>query len=80
MASIENANEKTTEAMMFTRFAVAALALSLLGAGAYAVNLDKPQTAVSSNSRTTVIEKNQNWPVKGLVTMNPCSVRACQEA
>lgn len=64
---------------MFTRFAVAALAATLLGAGAYAVNLEAP-TAASQADRTTVIQKNQNWPVKGLVTMDPCSVRACQEA
>jgi hypothetical protein len=65
---------------MFTRIAMAALALSLLGAGAYAVTFEKPTVTADTTDRTTVIEKNQNWPVKGLVTMNPCSVRACQEA
>jgi hypothetical protein len=64
---------------MLTRFAVMALAVTLLGAGAYAVNLETPQ-ATPSLERTTVIQKNQNWPVKGLVTMDPCSLRACQEA
>lgn len=64
---------------MFTRFAVMALAVTLLGAGAYAVNMETPK-ASSSVERTTVIQKNQNWPVKGLVTMEPCSLRACQEA
>lgn len=62
---------------MFTRIAVAALAMSLLGAGAYAVN---PKTPAPQSERTTIIEKNQTWPVKGLVTMDPCSIRACQEA
>ncbi len=65
---------------MFTRIAMAALALSLLGAGAYAVSLEAPATTARMVDRTTVIQKNQSWPVKGLVTMNPCSVRACQEA
>lgn len=64
---------------MLTRFAVMALAVTLLGAGAYAVNLETPK-AISSIERTTVIQKNQNWPVKGLVTMEPCSLRTCQEA
>ena len=64
---------------MLTRFAVMALAVTLLGAGAYAVNLETPK-ATSSIERTTVIQKNQSWPVKGLVTMEPCSLRTCQEA
>jgi len=65
---------------MFTRIAMAAMALSLIGAGAYAVTTEMPTVTADSTERTTVIQKNQTWPVKGLVTMSPCSVRACQEA
>jgi hypothetical protein len=59
---------------MITRIAMAALVLSLLGAGAYAVT-----TEGEAVSRTTVIEKNQVWPVKGLISMQPCALAACQE-
>ncbi len=65
---------------MLTRIAIAALAVALLTAGAGAVTSPKRVSAEPQPSRSTVVEKNQLWPVKGLITVEPCAVRACQEA
>lgn len=62
---------------MLTRITIAVLALSLVGAGAYAMGQAVEPEAPKQN--VTVVEKNQSWPVKGLITMEPCKVRACLE-
>ena len=62
---------------MPTRIAIAALALSLVGAAAYAVA--QAVEAKAPIQRMTIIEKNQSWPVKGLMTMDPCAALACLE-
>ena len=77
---------------MLTRFTTAALAITLLGASAYGLAPLEPVTspvaslitsAVTSAeqpSGLTVIEKNSAWPLKTRMSMDPCTVRICQEA
>ncbi len=56
-----------------------AVALSLLAAGAVAVIAAVPESAGRTSENVTTISKNQAWPAKGLITMTPCAVSACQE-
>ena len=68
---------------MIIRTATAALALTIVAAGTFAFatgatatqqNLQiKPAAAMST------MEKNQAWPVKGNITMEPCTLNFCQE-
>lgn len=66
---------------MFTRIAIAALATLALGAGAFAVVppiADK--TGITDHkAQTTIVQKNQAWPFKDRITMNPCAYAPCQE-
>ena len=64
---------------MFTRLAVTALTLTVLGAGAFAFTPGEQATITEASVPTTTIEKNQAWPVKGRITMNPCAAAACLE-
>lgn len=64
---------------MLMRFAIAGLAMTLVAAAAYAVAPVKAVPTGPQSSNTTVVEKNRMWPVKGLITVEPCSLRACQE-
>ena len=69
---------------MFTRIATAALAITLLAASASALTSPDPgagqSTAAEMPSGHTVIEKNSSWPLKQLMSMDPCAVTICQEA
>ena len=69
---------------MLTRIATAALAISLLGASAFALApLDPAKSAFMAAeppAATTVIEKNSAWPHKTRMSMDPCAVTMCQEA
>ena len=67
------------EALMSVRIAIVAMGLALVGACAVGPTADSPAAAEPQPSRMTIIEKNQLWPVKGLITSNPCAVRVCQE-
>lgn len=64
---------------MITRIAVTALTLTILGAGAFAFTPggQAPQDTISSH--TTFVQKNQVWPLKGHITMNPCAIAQCEE-
>ena len=64
---------------MFTRIAVTALALTVLGAGAFAFSPTDPFKHDPQTTRTTVFEKNQAWPIKGNITMDPCALVTCTE-
>jgi hypothetical protein len=64
---------------MSVRIAIMAMGLALVGACAIGPTADSPAVAEPQPSRMTIIEKNQMWPVKGLITSRPCAVRACQE-
>ncbi len=57
---------------------IAAAAIGLLAAGAVAVAATVPETGVPA-ANVTVITKNKSWPIKGLITMDPCAITACQE-
>jgi hypothetical protein len=69
---------------MLTRVATAALAISLLGASAFALApLDPAKSAITAAEPPegmTVIEKNSAWPLKSRMSMDPCAVTICQEA
>ena len=64
---------------MSVRIAIAAMSVALLGACASLVPHDVTAAPESQSSRMTIIEKNQVWPAKGLITSNPCAIRVCQE-
>ena len=65
---------------MITRIAITFLATAFLGAAAYAVVPEKSQTAVLIPLNSTTIEKNQAWPIKGYITLDPCARVRCQSA
>jgi hypothetical protein len=73
---------------MLTRIAIAGLAISLLGASAFALAPLEPAKAPEASPGTTigqpaghtVMEKNSVWPLKTRMSMDPCSVTVCQEA
>ena len=73
---------------MLTRIAIAGLAISLLGASAFAVAPLEPLKASDTSLGTsagqpaghTVMEKNSVWPLKQRMSMDPCAVTICQEA
>lgn len=69
---------------MLTRIATAALAITLLGASAYALSPLEPAKSAATSARQpageTVIEKNSVWPLKTRMSMDPCIVSICQEA
>ena len=63
---------------MITRITITALASVILAAAAYGIAPVKPQTAILVPVKSTIIEKNQAWPVKGLISMDPCASSFCQ--
>ncbi len=69
---------------MLTRIAIASLAISLLGASAFALAplepVKAPETSAAQPAGETVMEKNSVWPLKTRMLMDPCSVTVCQEA
>ncbi|MBL8893542.1 MAG: hypothetical protein JNJ53_03010 [Rhizobiales bacterium] len=63
---------------MFTKIATLTLAVAFLSAGAFAGARDL--TAGSTVMKTvnmTIMSKNQNWPVRGQVTVETCKLNAC---
>lgn len=65
---------------MLYRIIFAALATALLGATAYAVVPGKADTAQLVPLNITIIQKNQAWPLKGNITLDPCSKVMCRSA
>jgi len=66
------------EVLMVIRIAVTALATVFLGAAAYAVVPEKPDAAILAPLNTTTIEKNQVWPLRGNISLDPCANIYCQ--
>lgn len=66
-----------TEAVMVKRIVLVALGLAAFGATALAVTIDLNANRHSIATRSTTIEKNQAWPVKGRITMEPCAENVC---
>jgi hypothetical protein len=66
---------------MKTVLATATLTIMFLSAGAFAGN-DLPSAPVAKSHITnvTVISKNGQWPVKGQISLEACSVRRCLDA
>ena len=71
---------------MLTRIAMAAFAISILGASADALAPLEPAATEASRpvmnepSGVTVVEKNSLWPLKDYMSMDPCTVATCREA
>lgn len=65
---------------MIIRIAITFLATAFLGAAAYAVVPDKSKTAVIIPVNGSIIEKNQAWPLKGNISLDPCAKVVCQSA
>ncbi len=67
---------------MIIRTTTTLLALSLLAAGALAfapaAQSTQPATGVKPAAMST-FEKNQSWPLKGRITMEPCKYNLCQD-
>ena len=66
---------------MKTVLATATLTIMFLSAGAFAGN-DTQTTPLAKSQITnvTVIAKNGQWPVKGQISLDACSVRRCLDA
>ena len=66
---------------MKTVIATATLAVMFLSAGAFAGNdTQTAPVAKSQITNVTVISKNGQWPVKGQISLDACSVRRCLDA
>jgi hypothetical protein len=66
---------------MKTLVATATLTIIFLSAGAFAGN--DTQTAPVAKSQiidVTVISKNGQWPIKGQISFDACSIRRCLDA
>ena len=64
---------------MNTLIASVFLAAALLSAGAFA-NDTSSQLPDARLTNVTVITKNQAWPVKTQMTVEPCRIRRCVDA
>jgi hypothetical protein len=55
------------------------LSVMFLSAGAFAGASHTPPRAAApvALENVTVVIKNQAWPVKGQISMEPCNVRRC---
>jgi hypothetical protein len=67
---------------MKTIIATAALTVMFLSAGAFAGNNHRVVLSAASlmGSNVTVVEKNQAFPVLGLIVVVPCQTEDCSEA
>ena len=66
---------------MKTLIATATLTIMFLSAGAFDGNDAQMATVAKSQiSNVTVITKNGQWPVKGQISFDACSLRRCLDA
>ena len=66
---------------MKTLIATATLTVMFLSAGAFAGNDTQMATVVKSQIiNVTGISKNGQWPVKGQISFDACSLRRCLDA
>ena len=66
---------------MKTLVATAALTILFLSVGAFAGNDTRNATVAKSKIiDVEVIFKNGQWPVKGQIGLNACSLRRCHDA
>ena len=59
-------------------FSAALVALAFVSAALAIVSV-KPTFDIITPARFTQVEKNQVWPLKGNITMNPCANFECVE-
>jgi hypothetical protein len=65
---------------MKTIIATAALTIVFLSAGAFAGSNGRlAQIAANPTVNVTVISKNSQWPVRGLLSTDACAQRRCIE-
>jgi hypothetical protein len=62
---------------MKTKVATILLAAAFLSAGAFASGKPTARPHAFSSLNQTVIAKNQNWPIKEMMTVEPCAVARC---
>jgi hypothetical protein len=62
---------------MVKRIVLVALGLAAFGATAPAVMIDLNANWHPIATRSTTVEKNQAWPIKGHITMEPCTENLC---
>jgi len=66
---------------MKTVLATASLTIMFLSAGAFAgIETKIAAVATPPVTNVTVIAKNGQWPVKGQISLDACSVRRCLDA
>lgn len=66
---------------MKTLIATATLTVMFLSAGAFAGSDTRTATVAKPQvSNVTVIVKNGQWPVKGQISFDACSLRRCLDA
>jgi hypothetical protein len=66
---------------MKTLIATATLTIMFLSAGAFAGNDTRTAPVAKSQiTNVTVIAKNGQWPVKGQISFDACSLRRCLDA
>lgn len=62
------------------RIATGALAVAFLAAGAFSEAPHSVEVVpATSVAKVTLVQKNQAWPIKGLITVEPCKLAHCQE-
>ena len=64
---------------MKTPIATFILTIAFLSAGAFAGN-ELKLAARTHDANVTVIAKNQAWPLKGQITLEPCRINPCRDA
>jgi hypothetical protein len=72
-------NRFPLEEDMKTPIATFILTVAFLSAGAFAGN-ELKLAARSHDANVTVITKNQAWPLKGQITLEPCRINPCRDA
>jgi hypothetical protein len=63
--------------MLKVQFASVILAIAFLSAGAGVNRASQIDARSQASENHTIIAKNQAWPLKGLMTVEPCSYSRC---
>lgn len=73
----------TESVRIITASAVAAIVLAVVAAGSYAYSASIPTSGKDFDpvpvANSTII-KNRDWPIKGNITMQPCTTEFCLDA
>jgi len=63
---------------MIKIFTVAGLAGALVILAAYSP-VSAPAMETSETTVTVIYKTNPNWPIRGMMSVDPCDLRECQE-